>query len=136
MKTVKKFNVLALFLLVIMSAMVSCSKKAEPTASVNVLATSNNMSGDVSGNGGSTSRVWKFNNSSTIAGWDMSMNGSSGTFQLVLKDAAGAIKLDKTITAGVGVQSADGTTPAGTAGEWTATITLTNFSGSGDYSFR
>lgn len=136
MKSVKSFSVLALFSLLVTSAMISCSKNSEPTATINVLTTSNNMSGDVMGNGGSTSKVWKFNNSSTTAGWDMSMNGTSGAFQLVLKDAAGTIKLDKTITAGVGIQSADGTTPEGTIGEWTATITLTNFSGSGDYSFR
>ena len=66
----------------------------------------------------------------------MSINATSGSFQLVLKDAAGTTVLDKTLTAGVSSQSADGTTPSGTSGEWTATATLLNFSGSGDYSFR
>ncbi len=115
---------------------VSCSKTKEPTATINVSSATTNKSGDLSGNGGTASKTFTFNNSSTTAGWDMSINASNGSFQLILKDANGTIKLDKTITAGVGAQSADGTTPEGTAGVWTATIQLTHFKGSGDYSFR
>lgn len=136
MKLKMKFSVLTMISIVVMFAMTSCKKEQGPTAAVNVLATSGYESGDVIGNGGSASRTFKFINSSTTAGWDMSMNATSGSFRLVLKDATGAVKVDKTLTAGEGVQSADGTSPAGTAGEWTATVTLTNFNGSGDYSFK
>lgn len=136
MKKLKKAKFLFLFLTVTsFTVLSSCSKKADPIATVNVMAINNNKSGDVKGNGGSTSRTWTFTNSNTTAGWDMSMNATTGTFQLILKDAAGVVVLNRVLTAGVGVQSADGLTPAGTAGQWTATVTLTNFNGSGDYSF-
>lgn len=56
-------------------------------------------------------------------------------FRLVLKDANGTTVVDRTLTAGSGSQNADGTSSSGKAGTWIATITLTNFDGSGDYSF-
>ena len=64
----------------------------------------------------------------------MSIGATSGSFRLVLKDAGAVTVLDKTLTAGSGAQDASGTSSSGTAGTWTATITLTNFNGSGDYS--
>lgn len=112
----------------------SCEDDVELTAVVNTNQT--NASGDVRGDGGSTSKTWTFTNTSLTAGWDMSINASSGSLQLVLKDASGTVLLDRILTAGSGAQSADGTTPEGTAGEWTATVTLVNFNGTGDYSFR
>lgn len=136
MKQKMIFRFLALLSLVVIFAMTSCKKEQGPIAAVNVLATSGYKSGDVIGNGGSASRTFKFINSSTTAGWDMSMDATSGSFRLILKDATGAVKVDKILVAGIGDQSADGTSPAGTAGEWTATVTLTNFNGSGDYSFN
>lgn len=135
MKTVNRLPFLLFITMGIALLTTSCSKKNEPTATVN-LETTTYKSGDVKGNGGSTMRTWKFTNTGTTAGWDMSIDARGGSFQLILKDAAGTVMLDKTLTAGPGIQSADGTTPAGTAGEWTATATLSNFNGSGDYSFR
>ena len=136
MKTLRRTNFLLFVAMVIIATVsTSCSKESEPNAIINVSTVANN-SGDVKGNGGTATRTWKFKNSSSTTGWDMSINATSGSFQLVLKDAAGTTVLDKTLTAGVSSQSADGTTPSGTSGEWTATATLLNFSGSGDYSFR
>lgn len=102
-----------------------------PTISV----TSSGNTGDVRGAGGSASKTWTFTNSKTSAGYDMSITATSGSFQLVLKDAAGQIVLDQTLTAGSGPQSVGGTTSSGAAGSWTGTITLTKFNGTGDYSF-
>lgn len=135
MKTINRMPFLLFITMGIAIFATSCSKKNEPTATVN-LVTATNKSGDVKGDGGSTIRTWKFTNTSTTAGWDMSIDAKGGSFQLILKDAAGTIMLDKTLTAGPVVQSADGVTPAGTSGEWTATVTLSNFNGSGDYSFK
>ena len=112
---------------------VSCAKD-DPFASINTLEPLN-KSGDIRGDGGSATKTWSFENTNVTAGWDMSMNASSGTFQMVLKDADGKTVLDKTLTVGTGPQSADGTSSSGTAGTWTATITLTNFNGTGDFSF-
>lgn len=137
MKTFKKIQSLFLLSMALMLIITSCSKKSGPSATINVLAQSANKSGDVKGNGGSVTKTWTFTNPGTTAGWDMSIDGKSGSFQLVLKDASGTVMLNKTLTAIVGPrQSADGTTAAGTAGEWSATATLTNFDGTGDYSFR
>lgn len=133
MKTLQRSYFLALFLLFGMFALVSCSKDTDPIATINVHTTTSNKSGDVSGNGGSTTKTFKFNNTSTTAGWDMDSNASTGSFQMILKDAAGVTVVNKTLTS---TQSADGTSMAGIAGEWTATIILTNYNGSGDYSFR
>jgi len=97
--------------------------------------TSAGNSGDIKGGGGTASDTWTFTNNNTTAGWDMSIDATSGSFRMVLKDAAGTTVLDKTLTAGSGAQDADGTSSSGTAGTWTCTITLTDFNGSGDYSF-
>ena len=97
--------------------------------------TSSGNTGDVQGGGGSASKTWTFTNSNTSAGYDMSITATSGSFQLALKDAAGQIVLDQTLTAGSGPQSIGGRTSSGAAGSWSGTITLTKFNGTGDYSF-
>lgn len=113
------------------------AKKDDGTCTYPVInVSSTNKSGDIKGAGGTASKTFTFTNNNSTAGWDMTINdATSGSFQLVLKDASGTVVLDKTLAAGSGPQSADGTTSSGTAGTWTATITLTDFNGSGDYSF-
>ena len=103
---------------------------------INVNTSGSGASGDIKGAGGTASKTWTFTNNKTTVDWDMSIDASSGSFQLLLKDASGTTRLDKTLTAGSGSQDAAGQTPAGTAGTWTATITLAKFTGSGDYSFN
>lgn len=111
----------------------ACDKDDDLTANVNSV---NNQSGDVKGNGGSATKTWTFTNSNATAGWDMTINdATSGSFNLTLQDDAGTVVLDKTLTANSGASAADGTTAEGVPGEWTATVTLTNFDGTGDYSF-
>lgn len=113
------------------------AKKNDNTCTYPVINTSaTGKSGDISGSGGTASKTFNFSNSSQTVGWDMSINSSSGSFQLVLKDASGTVVVDKTLTGGSGPQAADGTSASGTPGTWTCIITLTKFSGSGDYSFQ
>ncbi len=97
---------------------------------------SNNTSGDIKGGGGTAYKTWTFTNNNRTLGWDMSIDASSGSFQLVVKDADGTTVIDQTLTVGSGAQDADGTSTPGTVGTWTATATLTNFNGTGDYSFQ
>ena len=99
-------------------------------------AAAGNRSGDVSGLGGNASKSITFSQSNATLGWDMSQNASSGSFNLTVRDANGAVVINNTLTAGAGPQDASGTSSSGTTGTWTATITLTNFTGSGDYSFQ
>ncbi len=111
-------------------------KNKKTTCTYPVINTSSTgKSGDISGSGGTVSKTFNFSNANQTAGWDMSINSSSGSFQLVLKDATGAVVVDKTLTGGSGPQSANGTSTSGTSGAWTCIITLTKFSGTGDYSF-
>ena len=133
----KMIRVVSLFILtgIIASGVTSC-KDDEPFATVTFTGTSN-KSGDLRGDGGSTTTTFTFQNPNTTAGWDMSITASAGSsFNLVLKDASGAVMLDQTLTATAssGSPSADGTTIAGRAGAWTGTVTLTSFNGTGDYS--
>lgn len=138
MKNIMKnrfFLVLALALVAFLAPSCKKEKQPTPTATINVMAGSFNKSGDIGGNGGTATKTFTFNNTNTTAGWDMSITASVGTFQLILKDASGTVVLDKILTAGSGAQSASGTSIAGTVGQWSATINLSNFNGRGDYSF-
>ena len=135
MKTLKKSLLVFMAIVGITSATLTSCQKDEPLTAIINVSTLDNKSGDVKGDGGSATKTFTFNNSNTTAGWDMSITAKSGSFKLILKDASGKTVLDQTLTAGSGPQSASGTTTAGTSGIWTATITLTNFNGTGDYSF-
>ncbi len=65
----------------------------------------------------------------------MDITGAKGgSFNFMMKDANGTIVLDKTLTGGNEPDSFSGTTNAGTSGDWTVTLTLTNFDGNGSYS--
>ncbi len=112
------------------------AKKDDGTCTYPVINMGNNNSGDISGSGGSASSSKTFTQSSSTLGWDMSINASAGSFNLRVTDADGTEVINQTLTAGSGPQSADGTSAAGTTGTWTATVTLTDFSGTGDYSFQ
>jgi hypothetical protein len=97
---------------------------------------STNTSGDISGLGGTASKTVSFTNNNSTVGWDMAIDASSGSFQLVVKDADGETVIDETLTADSGAQDADGTSSSGTSGTWTATVSLTSFNGTGDYSLQ
>ncbi|MBL4715146.1 MAG: hypothetical protein COC01_08710 [Bacteroidetes bacterium] len=91
--------------------------------------------GDVLGKGGDATTSFTWNNSKTQGEYAMDLTSSNGgTFNLTLKDASGTEVLNKTLTAGIGDDSASGTTSTGTAGDWTVTISLTDFNGDGSYS--
>lgn len=93
-------------------------------------------SGDINGGGGTASSTASFTQNNSTLGWDMAQDASTGSFNLTVKDADGTTVINKTLTAGSGAQDASGTSSAGTPGTWTVTVTLTNFTGTGDYSFQ
>tara|TARA_B110000908_G_scaffold165482_1_gene215019 strand:- start:258 stop:710 length:453 start_codon:yes stop_codon:yes gene_type:complete len=93
-------------------------------------------SGDISGGGGTATGSTTFTQNSATLGWDMAQDASSGSFTLTITDAVGSTVMTKTLTAGSGAQDASGTSSAGATGTWTATVTLTDFTGTGDYSFQ
>ncbi|OIQ36189.1 MAG: hypothetical protein BM555_03185 [Crocinitomix sp. MedPE-SWsnd] len=93
-------------------------------------------SGDITGSGGTANSSTTFTQNSATLGWDMAQDATSGSFNLTVTDANGAEVINNTLTAGSGGQDDSGTSSAGATGTWTATVTLTNFSGTGDYSFQ
>ncbi|MBL4655083.1 hypothetical protein JYT53_01045 [Cytophagaceae bacterium AH-315-L13] len=102
-----------------------------PTINVNTTT----GDGDVTGAGGDATSTFTWNNTSTKAEFAMDLTSSNGgTLNLTLKDASGTEVLNKTLTAGVGDDSDSGQSSAGTVGDWTVTITLTDFNGDGSYS--
>ena len=130
-------NLLKLSLLMLtITVFISCSKDDAVTASVNNKSNSlGNFDGDVTGNGGSVSETFTWNNALTTADYNMDITATSdGSFRLLIKDANGATVLDKTLQGNVEPDTFSGVTSAGAAGDWKITLTLTNFDGDGSYS--
>ncbi len=137
MKIMKSKNtkVLVLFFLAGLGSILLTSCKKELFATITITATGSDLDGDVTGDGGSTSQTYTWNNPQTTANWNKDITSSAGgSFRLVIKDADGAIVLDNTLTKGVGDDSASGVTNAGTVGDWQVTVTLTDFNGDGSFS--
>jgi hypothetical protein len=137
MKIMKSKNVKLFLLLSIagLSSVLLTSCKEEPFATITIDETGSDLGGDVTGDGGSTSQTYTWNNSLTTADWNMDITASAGgSFRLLIKDADGATVLDNTLTKGVGDDSASSVTSAGTAGDWQVTVTLTDFNGDGSFS--
>lgn len=111
-----------------------CSKD-EPFASVSINETGSDVGGDVTGDGGSTSQSYTWNNPLSTADYNMDITSAAGgNMNLMIADADGTMVLDQTLTVGVGDDSKSGVTSAGAAGPWTITVTLTNFNGDGSFS--
>ena len=118
MNAMKSKNVKLLLLLSIvgLSSVLLTSCKEELFATVTFTETGSDLGGDVTGDGGSRTQSYKWNNSLSIA------------------DADGNNVLNQTLVVGQGDDSKSGVSNSGTAGEWTVTVTLTDFNGDGSFS--
>ena len=126
-------------LLVILAAFLfvaGCGEDDEaPSASVSINETGSDFGGDVTGDGGSTEQSYTWTNNLSRVDWNMDITAAAGgSFNLSIDDADGNNVLSQTLTVGQGDDSRSGVSSAGTAGEWTITVTLTNFSGDGSFS--
>ena len=91
--------------------------------------------GDVTGSGGTATSTHNWTNSQSKAELNMDITAASGgSFQVIVKDADGNEVINETLTVGVGDDSKSGCSTAGTAGEWSVTVTLTDFNGDGSFS--
>ena len=87
------------------------------------------------GDGGDASKTFTWNNAEATADYNMDITGAKGgSFRFIMKDANGTVVLDKTLNGGAEPDTFSGTTNAGTVGDWTVTLTLSNFDGNGSYS--
>jgi hypothetical protein len=108
--------------------MTSCKK-----STINVNAATGD--GDVTGNGGSKTETFDWDNNLSRAEFNMDITAADGgTFQMIVEDAAGVIVLNETLTAGTAPDSKDGCSAVGAVGTWKVTLTLTDFNGDGSYS--
>ncbi len=109
--------------------------KEDPMASVSFNEVGDTLGGDVTGDGGSTTRTYTWNNSLPTADYNMDITASAGgSFNLRITDPTGKVVLDQTLVVGQGDDSKSGVTTSGAAGNWTVTITLTDFDGDGSFS--
>jgi hypothetical protein len=138
-------NLLKLSLIMMLfTAFVSCSDDdANPVAEVRVnnvvFDNGDDFNGDVDGNftgdGGSTTRTFDWQNNLTTADYNADITATTdGMFNMVVADADGTIVLDRSLDGAVEPDSFSGVTASGTSGLWTVTITLTTFSGDGSFS--
>lgn len=132
--------ILAVFALGLIISVSSCKEDdpmPAPMAAVTFSPAFNvaNVDGDVTGNGGNVTKAYTWKNSSTTAGYDMDFTSvKGGTYNLTVADADGSIVINQTLVSGQGDDTRGGVSAIGAPGDWSVTVTLTNFSGDGSFS--
>ena len=137
---------------VAVTTFVGCSKDDDAFARVSVNGTElratpsdfvvgdrSDFNGDVdasfTGNGGSATRVFSWNNNLTTADYNADITATTeGTFNMVVLDADGNTVLNRSLNGAVEPDSFSGVTDAGTSGIWSVTITVNSFTGDGSFS--
>lgn len=93
-----------------------------------------NIGGDFTGNGGTTSETFNWQNNLSTADYNADITASvTGLFQMIVKDSDGTTVLDRSINGGVEPDTFSGVTASGEAGMWTVTINVSNFNGDGSF---
>ena len=132
MKNLLKFSLFALTL----TLFIACSDDDGPTAQITINSeATGDLGGDFTGNGGTASEIFTWQNARATADYNADITATaSGVFLMNIKDADGTEVLNRTLGNTPEPDSFSGVTATGTAGEWTVTITVTNFSGDGSFS--
>lgn len=93
------------------------------------------IGGDFTGNGGSTAKVFNWQNDLSTADYNADITATAnGVFQMIVKDSGGKIVLDRSLKGNEEPDTFSGVTSSGTPGRWTVTITITNYNGDGSFS--
>ena len=93
------------------------------------------VDGDFTGNGGSDSRTFMWQNNLSRADYNADITATAeGVFNIIVRDTDSNVVLDRTLNGASEPDSIDGVTSSGTPGIWSVTITLTNFDGDGSFS--
>jgi len=113
----------------------SCDDDDDKFAKVIITAVGSDLDGDVVGDGGSTKESYTLFNPFRTVDWNMDITAvRGGSFNLHIEDADGNTVLNQTLEAGKGEDSRSGLSRLGARGQWTVTITLSNFDGDGSFS--
>ncbi len=127
-------------------SLVSCSDDDSPAPTVEVSVNgailydngddfNGDVNGSFTGDGGSDSRMFIWQNSLSTADYNADITAATdGLFQIVVTDADANVVLDRSLSGAVEPDSFSGVTESGTPGIWTVTITLTSFNGDGSFS--
>jgi hypothetical protein len=136
MKTMKKFKLVLLAIISTTAVFTSCSNDDELTANVRLTeGTNGDIGGDFTGNGGSTSKTFMWQNNLSTADYNADITSSTnGLFQMVVKDANGTTVLDRSLNGSVEPDSFSGVTSSGQPGAWSVIISVSNFNGDGSFS--
>ncbi len=139
-----KTHTIIFSLLFIATTTFSCSKDDDSFARITVNSTllvgdRSDFNGDIdasfTGNGGSVSRSFIWNNNLNTADYNADITATSGgTFRMTVEDSEGSVVLDRTIAGGTEPDSIGGVTSLGASGIWTVTIEVTDFTGDGSFS--
>ena len=113
----------------------SCSNDDDLSANVTLTeGVNNDIGGDFTGNGGTTSETFNWQNDLTTADYNADITASTtGLFQMIVKDSEGTTVLDRSINGSVEPDSFSGVTSSGEPGIWTITINVSNFNGDGSF---
>ena len=144
---IKLFKKLILSLILIVGlAVTGCSSDNEEDNAITVTVNGSvifdegddffgDVDGDFTGNGGSGTRTFLWQNSLSRADYNADITATAeGMFNMVVRDADANVVLDRTLNGATEPDSIDGVTSSGTSGIWSVTITLTNFKGDGSFS--
>jgi hypothetical protein len=137
------FKTIALTVAVISTAfLTSCSDYEDRevitnTYSGNIDVTSGGVdpAGDFTGSGDSGTYSFAWINPQQKASANFDITSNTGSVQMIVKDNAGTVVIDKTLTAG-GNDSYSGVSDAGEEGTWIVEMILTDFNGDGSYSLH
>ena len=93
------------------------------------------VDGDFTGDGGSVTRTFLWQNAVSTAEYNADITTTSdGVFQMEVKDADGNVVLDRSLNGATEPDSFSGVTSSGTSGIWSVIITITSFNGDGSFS--
>ncbi|TVZ27877.1 hypothetical protein JM83_2948 [Gillisia sp. Hel_I_86] len=142
MKLIKKI----IFILSLVALVTGCSSDDDNSSSATIRVNgqalfedvgdfNGDIDGDFTGDGGSVTRTFQWNNALNTADYNADITAvSQGTFKMVVEDANGNSVLDRSLNGNSEPDSFSGVTSSGVSGIWSVTITLSSFNGDGSFS--
>lgn len=142
-KKIIKSSIMIISMLMFVVAFNSCSDKYEDreiientfTGNIDVTSAGVDPAGDFTGEGDSGGFSFAWINPQTTASANFDITTNSGSVHMIVKDDAGTIVIDKTLSAS-GADSYSGVSDAGVEGTWIVELILTDFNGDGSYSLH